>query len=93
METAVKITLSLAQMGPTGLTEIETVGADGGVTVTAIGAEVAVGVVTHVSEEVRITVTTSPLLRVVVEKVLELVPAFAPLTCHWYAGEVPPLVG
>ena len=39
------------------------------------------------------TVTTSPLLSVVVVKVEELLPAFTPLTSHWYDGFAPPSIG
>jgi hypothetical protein len=39
------------------------------------------------------TVTTSPSLSVVVVKVGELLPAFTPLTCHWYNGFAPPSTG
>ena len=59
------------------------------VDVISIGLLVAVGVDT----QAMITVTTSPSCNVVVVKVGELVPAFTPLTCHWYDGLAPPLVG
>src|SRR6478736_707892 len=42
---------------------------------------------------VRITVTTSPSLNVVVVNLSESVPLSTPLTCHWYDGLLPPLVG
>jgi hypothetical protein len=82
VDTAVKITLSSSQIGPAGLTVMLTVGAEGAVTVMAIWLEVAEGVVRHDSLEVRITVTISPLLSVVVEKTDELVPVLMPFTCH-----------
>ena len=46
------------------------------------GLLVAVGVETQARSLVMITVTTSPSCSVVVVKVGEFVPAFAPLTCH-----------
>ena len=41
-----------------------------------------------------VTVTISPLFKVVVVKVEDVCPAtFTPLIFHWYVGVVPPLVG
>jgi hypothetical protein len=37
--------------------------------------------------------TTDPVANVDEVKVLLLVPAFTPFTCHWYEGAVPPLTG
>ena len=46
-----------------------------------------------VAFEVITTRTTSLLFNELVEKVLLFVPTFAPFTCHWYDGVVPPFVG
>ena len=53
------------------------------VDVIVTGLLVAVGVDTQARSLVRITVTTSPSLSVLVVKIGEFVPALAPLTCHW----------
>jgi hypothetical protein len=37
--------------------------------------------------------TSEPVANVDEVKVLLLVPAFTPFTCHWYEGAVPPLTG
>ena len=42
---------------------------------------------TQAALDVNIQVTTSPLLRLEVVYVALLVPAFTPLTCHWYEGD------
>src|SRR6476660_2316277 len=63
------------------------------VEVISISLLVAVGVDTQARSLVMITVTTSPSFSVVVVKVGESVPAFVPLTCHWYDGLLPPFVG
>ena len=62
-------------------------------TVIVTGALVAVGEVVQVAFEVITTVTTSPFVIVVEVKVGLSVPAFTPLTLHWYDGAAPPLVG
>ena len=54
---------------------------------------VAVAVVVQLALDVMITLTWSPLASVLDVNVAELVPAFTPLTCHWYVGVAPPLVG
>ena len=53
------------------------------VDVMVTGLLVAVGVDAQARSLVRITVTTSPSLSVLVVKVGAFVPALAPLTCHW----------
>src|SRR6478736_5363476 len=63
------------------------------VDVIVTGLLVAVGVEAQARLLVRITVTTSPSLSVLVVKVGASVPALTPLTCHWYDGLLPPLVG
>jgi hypothetical protein len=67
--------------------------ADAPFTVMVILFEVAVVVVTQVLLEVNTQLTTSPLFKPEVVKVLLLVPAFTPFTLHWKAGAEPPLVG
>ena len=49
--------------------------------------------IAQVAFEVSITLTTSLFARADVENELLFVPAFTPLTCHWYDGLDPPLVG
>jgi hypothetical protein len=51
--------------------------------VMAITLLAAVGVVVQVALEVMITLTWSPLARLLVVNVAELAPAFTPFTCHW----------
>src|SRR6478752_2683927 len=63
------------------------------VDVIVTGLLVAVGVDAQARSLVRITVTTSPSFNVVVVNLSESVPLFTPLTCHWYDGLLPPLVG
>ena len=79
---AVKITLSSLHIGPAGLTVIDTLGAEGGVTFIVMILELAVGDVTQISLDVNITLTASPSFKVVEEKVLLLTPTFTPLICH-----------
>jgi hypothetical protein len=56
---------------------------------------VAVAGVAHIAFEVSITLTTWPLVKVVLVKILLVVgvPWLTPFICHWYSGLVPPLVG
>src|SRR6478736_4334998 len=63
------------------------------VDVIVTGLLVAVGVDAQARSLVRITVTTSPSFNVVVVNLSESVPLLTPLTCHWYDGLLPPLVG
>jgi len=65
--------VELAEMETEGITELAVI---------EIMFEVAVGVVIQVAFEVMVTVTWSPLTRELAVKVEELLPAFAPLTCH-----------
>ena len=51
---------------------------------------VAVGVAAQPALVVMITFTCAPFVSAVELNVLVLVPAFAPLTCHWYEGLDPP---
>jgi hypothetical protein len=71
----------------------ETVGAEVGFTVTAIGEDVAVVGDAQPELDVITTVTASLFANAEDEYVLEFVPAFMPFTFHWYDGVVPPLVG
>lgn len=48
---------------------------------------------THGAFDVSLTVTTSPLAKVVVLNVFEFVPTGLPFTYHWYCGPGPPLTG
>lgn len=64
-----------------------------GFTVTLMLLLCAVIGLTQASLLVITTMTSSLLARVVMVKVLLLVPSFTPFTCHWYAGKVPPLKG
>ena len=52
------------------------------VEVMVIGLLVAFGAEAQAASLVRITVTTSPSLSVLVVKIFEFVPAFTPLICH-----------
>jgi len=63
------------------LAEIETEGV-AELAVIEMTFEVAVGALMQLAFEVIVTVTWSPLERVLVVKVDELVPAFVPFTCH-----------
>src|SRR6478735_8131430 len=58
-----------------------------------IGLLSAVGLDTQARSLVMITVTTSPSFNVLVVNLSESVPLSTPLTCHWYDGLAPPLVG
>jgi hypothetical protein len=62
---------------------IITDGTRAGLTAIGIALEVAEAGETQAALEVRITVTTSLLFKVVVVNVVALVPAFTPFTCHW----------
>ena len=50
--------------------------------VIVIGVLVAVVGLAHAAVDVMITVTTSPLFKLLVVNVAEFVPAFVPFTCH-----------
>ena len=58
-----------------------------------IPALVAEAGTAQVAFDVITQVTTAPLVSVVVVYVALLVPTLVPLTFHWYAGALPPLVG
>jgi hypothetical protein len=62
---------------------IVTSGVTDGFTVIVIGAAVAVATDGQVADEVITTVTTSPLARAVVLKVLAFEPTLLPFTFHW----------
>jgi hypothetical protein len=55
--------------------------------------EVPVAGLAQVELEVIIHVTSCPVTSVVEVKVEVPVPTFPPLTCHWYVGVAPPLLG
>ena len=90
---AVKFTVVPAQIGLAGLAVTVTEGTTVGVMATTIVLEVSVVGEAQGSFDVRITLMVSLLLKVEELKLGELLPAFTPFTCHWYAGVVPPLVG
>jgi hypothetical protein len=79
---AVNVTDVPAQIVPEGTAAMLTEGTTVDVTTMVMVFEVAVVGTAQGALEVRITVTTSPLFRVVEVKVFELVPAFTPFTCH-----------
>lgn len=62
---------------------ILTDGATVPVTVIVTGADVALGVDRQVALLVRLQVTCALLVSVVVVKVVLLIPALTPFTCHW----------
>ena len=64
------------------LAAIDTEGATAAPTDIVIEFDVAVVGLAHASLDVKITVTTSPLFKVVVVNVVEFVPTFPPFTCH-----------
>jgi hypothetical protein len=78
----VKVTELPPQIAPAGDADILTLTGSTGFTVMVIWLEVAGFPDTQLKDDVRTTVTTSLLLRVVLEKVGLLVPTFDPLTCH-----------
>lgn len=78
---AVNVTLVPEQM-VVNVAAILTDGITVDVTVIAIALDVAVGVVTQVSEVVNTTVITSPLTNVVLWNVAMFVPALTPFTFH-----------
>jgi hypothetical protein len=80
-------------MDPDGEAAMVTSGVTLALTVIVTGVLVAVGAVIQVAFEVITTVTTSPFAIVEEEKVALSVPAFTPLTLHWYDGAAPPFVG
>jgi hypothetical protein len=80
-------------MEPEGEAAMVTPGVTLAVTVIVIGELVAVVVVVQFAFEVITTVTASPFASVVEVKVGLFVPAFEPLTLHWYEGVVPPFAG
>ena len=65
------------------LPDMDTDGVTVELTVMLIELEVAVAGEAQLKLEVMITVTTSPLAKVVVVKTSEFVPALVPFTCHW----------
>lgn len=72
---------------------IATEGASKVFTVIVIPALFAVVGLAQVAFDVRIHVTISPFAKPAVVNVGAFSPALIPSTCHWYAGEAPPLVG
>jgi len=79
---AVKVTACPAHVGLLPeVKEVETAGVTLGLMVTVVLFDVAVDGLAHPRFEVRIQVTTAPLVNELEEKVLP-VPAFVPFTCH-----------
>jgi len=72
---------------------IEIVGVTGATTVVVIAFDVAGLPITPLRLDVIIHVTTAPDGSEVAVYVGLFVPTFAPFTCHWYVGVVPPLIG
>lgn len=64
-----------------------------GLTVIVMLLLVTIAGAAHMALLVIVQVTLSPLTSVLLVKVGLLVPAFMPLTCHWYVGVEPGLVG
>ena len=64
-----------------------------GLTVIVIFQLVAGLPVAQIALEVKTTVTISPFVSAEFVYVALLVPVFTPFTCHWYAGDEPPLLG
>jgi hypothetical protein len=89
----VNVTEVPVQIAPVGLAAMVTTGVTLAFTVIVTGVLVAVGVVRQEAFEVITTVTTSPFMSVVEVNVGLSVPAFAPLTLHWYDGAAPPFAG
>ena len=73
--------------------EMLTDGVTDGVTFMVKALDVAVVDDGQLTFDVMTQVTTSPLPSVVLLYVVPPVPTLLPLTFHWYAGAVPPLVG
>ena len=71
------------QIVPDGTEAMLTDGTTTAVTTIVIAFEVAVRGEAHAAFEVMITVTISPLFKVVDVNVEEFVPTFTPFTCHW----------
>ena len=82
MGVAVNVTLVPAQIAPAGFAAIVTEGTTAGFTIITIAVEIPVVGETQVELEVIITVTASPLFKVVVVNVAPPAPAFTPFTCH-----------
>ena len=61
---------------------IEIPGVTVGLTVIEIPEELTVDGTAHEALDVRLQLTTSPLFKEEVVKLVELVPAFTPFTCH-----------
>ena len=81
MGVAVNVTLVPGQIAPTGFAAIVTEGTTPGVTVIAIILDVAVNGEAHEEFEVNVTLTASPLFKVVDVNVAP-VPEFTPFTVH-----------
>jgi hypothetical protein len=79
---AVKVTEAPTQIA-VELATIFTDGVTDGVTVIVIELDVVGEPVAQLKLDVMITVTTSPLDKVLIVYVGEFVPAFTPFTCHW----------
>ena len=82
MGTAVKVTLVPAQIVLPGFAEMDTEGTTTGLTTIVMLLEVAVVGLAQVALLVNTQVTICPLVRVVVIKVVLLVPTFPPFTFH-----------
>jgi hypothetical protein len=89
---AVKLTRLPAQTVFDGAAML-TAGTRIGFTVIVIAFELTGVATAQFAFEVNKTVTRSPFTNTEVEKLGELVPAFRPLTFHWYTGAVPPFTG
>ena len=79
---AVNAMLVPGQTGVLGFAVMETDGTTGGFTVIVIVLDVAVVGEAQVALEVMITLTTSPLFKLLDVKVAPPPPAFTPFTCH-----------
>ena len=79
---AVNVTLVPKQIVPAGLVTMETLTGKFGFTVMLMLFDVAGLPVAQVALDVNTQVTTSPLFKIVVVNVAELVPVFVPFTFH-----------
>ena len=79
---AVNVTEVPAQTDAEGLAATATDGVTNGFTDIVTDADAAVAGLAQAALDVRVQVTTSPLLNVEEVNVARLVPAFAPFTCH-----------
>ena len=77
-----KLTDVPGHTAPAGDPEIFTAGVNCGLMATAIGFELASGMVAQTALDVRTTETTSPLFKELLVKFGELDPAFIPFTFH-----------